>query len=102
MPKRIKGIGCRGKCIGGARISWTRSLEFRARTENSFSYAGPSEPSVAQVFSIDRYRTADDPWSKGCARHAGEWIHSIPCWASGRVWKKGEAIASGWTAEQTS
>src|SRR5262245_53041698 len=101
MPKRIKGIGWRGNCTGGRRISGTSLSAFRTKLENNFRYACPSGPSVAHVWSIDRYRTAGGALSNGCARQAGEWIHSTPCLERGRVLKKGEAIASGCTAEQT-
>src|SRR6185312_3808450 len=63
---------------------------------------GPSLPRASTVSISELCSRAAVPSSKGCAAAAGGVTHSSPCSDKGRVLRKGEQTAIGYTEEQTS
>src|SRR6185312_15036394 len=100
-PNRASTNGCAG-IRSGPRIAGSSCGHALTTPPSSRRYAARSAPSCAAVSSTDFATVAAVPSSSGCASISGGVIQRNPCASSGKVRKNGDAIASGWTAEQMS
>src|SRR5918997_2142710 len=100
-PKRAARTGRR---VSGERPSrnGTRLALRSTKSPIKARYGSASGPRPSAVRSTERSSITAVPSSSGCASGAGESTSVRPCSARGSSLKNGEALASGWIAEQTS
>ncbi len=102
IPSFAMSQGCRGIGRTGRSTSAASSVQRSAKGDIKRRQASASSPreEPASLRSCSS-RTAV-PSSNGCARAAGEWIHSRPYFAKDSEEKNGDPIASGCTADPKS
>ena len=100
-PKRARRRGWRGT-FRGPSVSCSVSCHRSTNGAMRCCHALASAPNWASILSTERSRSTAVPSSIGCAMGTGGWTHSRPCCCNGRRRKNGDAMPSGWTAEQTS